>query len=54
MREVFVETTLLWELGEHLARDPAFTEMVARVSGQLQADPAVMQRLHRLLIRLRA
>lgn len=54
MREVFVETTLLWELGEHLARDPAFTEMVARVSDQLTTDATMTQRLHHLLVGLRA
>src|SRR5687768_7905866 len=30
MRDAFVETVLLWEIGEHLAPDPAFAEVVAR------------------------
>jgi hypothetical protein len=52
MRETFVETVLLWELGEHLAQDPAFGEMVERVSQQLALDPAVSAQLHELLLRL--
>jgi hypothetical protein len=47
-----VETVLLWELGEQLARDPEFGEMVSRVSGQLGSDPAVAQNLHGLLVKL--
>lgn len=52
MRETFVETVLLWELGEQLAKDPAFGEMVTRVSQQLELDSAVSGRLHLLLSRL--
>jgi hypothetical protein len=54
MREAFVETVLLWELGEQLAPDPSFGEMVASVSEQLAADPAVGERLNRALTRLAA
>lgn len=52
MRETFIETVLLWELGEELAQDPAFREMVARVSQQLAMDSALSRRLHQLLVRL--
>ena len=52
MRETFVETVLLWELGEQLAQDPAFGEMVTRVSQQLALDAGIRERLHRLLLRL--
>ena len=52
LRQAFVETVLLWELGEQLARDPEFGEMVSRVSGQLGSDPAVAQNLHGLLVKL--
>ena len=54
LRETFVETVLLWELGEQLAPDPAFNEMVTHVSEQLGADPAVGARLDQLLARLSA
>jgi hypothetical protein len=53
MRETFVETVLLWELGDHLAQDPAFNELVHRVSAQLAMDPAVGSRLQALLLQLR-
>jgi|GEM_PF-1987186 len=52
LREVFVETVLLWELGEQLAPDPAFSEMVAQVADQLAANSAVSERLNRALARL--
>jgi hypothetical protein len=52
MRDTFVETVLLWELGEQLAQDPDFGEMVMRVSQQLALDPAVSGRLQQLLLRL--
>src|SRR5512139_2449271 len=54
LREAFVETVLLWELGESLAPDPAFGEMVTSVSEQLASDAAVSERLHRALSRLAA
>jgi hypothetical protein len=54
MREAFVEAVLVWELGEELARDSAFGEMVANVSEQLASDPAVGERLNRALTRLAA
>ncbi|MEJ1964233.1 MAG: hypothetical protein WDO56_22880 [Gammaproteobacteria bacterium] len=52
MREAFVEAVLLWELGEQLAPDPAFGEMVTTVSEQIASDPMVGERLHRALQRL--
>jgi hypothetical protein len=52
IREKFVETVLLWELGDHLARDPAFGEVVSHVSQQLAADPVVSRKLHGLLVQL--
>jgi hypothetical protein len=54
LREAFVETVLLWELGEQLAPDPGFGEMVTHVSEQLAADPAIGARLDQLLARLSA
>jgi hypothetical protein len=54
MREAFVEAVLLWELGEQLAPDPAFGEMVTSVSEQLASDPTVGERLNRALARLAA
>jgi hypothetical protein len=52
MREAFVETVLLWELGEQLAPDPDFAEMVTTVSDQLAADPRIGERLNRALQQL--
>jgi len=52
IREKFVETVLLWELGDHLARDPAFGEVVSHVSQQLASDPVISRKLHGLLMQL--
>jgi len=52
IREKFVETVLLWELGDHLAHDPAFGEVVTHVSQQLAADPVVSRKLDGLLVQL--
>ena len=49
MRETFVETVLLWELGDHLAPDPTFAALVSRVSDQLLTDATVAERLQRVL-----
>jgi hypothetical protein len=54
LRQAFVETVLLWELGEQLARDPEFAQMVSRVSEQLGSDPDVAQNLHGRLVKLAA
>jgi len=48
-REVFVETVLSAELGEHLLRDPAFTDMVKRVANHIATDGRLGSRLHSLL-----
>jgi hypothetical protein len=52
LRQAFVETVLLRELGDNLARDPQFGALVARVCEQLESQPAVSQSLHQLLARL--
>lgn len=52
LRQAFVETVLLRELGENLARDPDFGALVARVCEQLESQPTVAQNLHQLLVRL--
>jgi hypothetical protein len=54
MREVFVETILLWELGEQLAPDPDFAGMVTTVSEQVASDPALAERLNHVLRELAA
>ncbi len=54
LREAFVETVLLWELGEQLAPDPAFAQLVTRVAEQLVADPRTGERLNRLLLDMHA
>jgi len=54
MREAFVETVLVWELGDQLALDAGLADVVSRVSEQLTADPAVVERLQELLLELSA
>lgn len=53
-REVFVGQVLLHELGEHLATDPAFVDLIHRVSNQLGSDPRLSARLDELLRQLAA
>jgi hypothetical protein len=48
-RELFVEHALLLEFGSDLAHDPTFAELVRRVSAQLATEPALGNRLDRLL-----
>ena len=36
---VFLETMLLAELGQQLAADPSFTQMVDHVQAQMESDP---------------
>jgi len=48
-RETFVEAVLGWELGEDLARDPAFGEMVRRLSEHIEGEPRLNSRLQELL-----
>lgn len=53
-RRTFVETVLLWQLGDELARDPAFTDLVLKVAEQLQADRELRSRLSELIETLAA
>ncbi len=53
-REIFVGQVLLHELGEQLAADPAFAELIQRVSSQLGNDPRISTRLDDLLRQLAA
>jgi hypothetical protein len=48
-RDTFVEAVLGWELGEELARDPAFGEMVRRLSDHIEGEPRLNARLQQLL-----
>jgi hypothetical protein len=52
-RLTFVETILLFQLGEQLARDPAFSDVVTTVADQLQADEQVRGQLTKLIASLR-
>lgn len=52
-RQAFVETVLLSQLGEDLARDPAFAEVVAKVSDQLDTDAQTRAQLADLIASLR-
>lgn len=54
MRDAFVETVLIWELGDALAPDPGLADVVARVSEQLTTDPMVVSRLQELLLEIRS
>ena len=49
LRQFFVESVLLSELGEGFAQDPAFGELVQIVSEQLASDPQLSARLEFLL-----
>jgi hypothetical protein len=51
-REVFVETVLLSELGDDLAKDPSFADIVKKVSQQLASDGKLTARLDQLLRQL--
>lgn len=51
-RQLFVECVLMSELGEHLASDPAFVELVQRVSQQIESDAKLSMRLDALLKRV--
>jgi hypothetical protein len=48
-REVFVEHALLRDLGTGLATDPAFAELVAKVSDVIEQQPQISARLDVLL-----
>ena len=48
-RETFVETILISELGDNLVMDPAFADLVRKVSAQLSSDPKLSARLDDLL-----
>src|SRR5262245_55519463 len=50
----FVETVLLFQLGDELARDPSFADVVTKVSRQLQADAQTRAKLTQLIEDLRA
>jgi len=53
-RQAFVETVLLSQLGEDLAKDPAFADVVAKVSDQLLCDAQTRAQLTGLIATLRA
>lgn len=53
-RETFVECILLNELGAQLAEDPAFFELVRRVSINLDSEPQISSRLDQVLRELAA
>lgn len=48
-RELFVESTLLHEFGAELAEDPAFFELVQRVSTHIGGEASLRARLDQLL-----
>jgi hypothetical protein len=51
-RTVFVETVLIWELGDRLSTDPSFHPVVDRVAQQLAEQPALADRLQATLVAL--
>lgn len=53
-REIFVGEVLLHELGEQLAADPSFADLIQRISQQLDADSRLSARLDELLRQLAA
>jgi hypothetical protein len=48
-RAIFIETILISELGEDLVRDPAFGDMVRKLSDQMTTNPSLCTRLDQLL-----
>jgi len=48
-REVFVETTLLSQLGDNLGNDPSLSEMKQNIAKQLTMDAVLCARLDALL-----
>jgi len=52
VREAFVEAVLLWELGDRVAQDASFGEMVTQVSDQLATDAAISHRLRQLVLHI--
>jgi len=53
-RRTFVETVLLHQLGDELARDPAFADLVGKVTDQLHADRELRSRLAELIAAIAA
>ena len=53
-RRTFVETVLLWQLGDELARDPGFNDLVLKVADELQANRELRSRLSELIAALAA
>ena len=52
--QAFVETVLLSQLGDDLAGDPEFADIVAKVSAQLQSDSQTRAQLAALIASLRS
>jgi hypothetical protein len=53
-RRTFVETVLLHQLGDEMARDPAFADLVVKVADQLHADRELRSRLTDLIATIAA
>lgn len=53
-RRTFVETVLLHQLGDDVAGDPAFADLVGRVADQLHADRQLRSRLAELITAIAA
>lgn len=48
-RDIFIESVLLSELGNEVANDPSFAEVVGKISRQLAVDSLLCARLDTLL-----
>jgi hypothetical protein len=46
---LFIESTLLWQLGSAILNDPSFSDLVTDVQNTLEGDPAVYEQLSALM-----
>ena len=53
-RRTFVETILLWQLGDEVSHDPDFGDLVGKIAEQLHRDEQLGARLANLLAALAA
>ena len=50
--QVFVETVMTWEFGEHLLNDPQFTDLSNEVVKSIAENPAAWKKMQALLAEL--
>lgn len=48
-QRIFVETVLVWEFGDQIVQDPAFSQLLARVQDALAAEPDARRRFFEMI-----